>query len=122
MDVDIESGGKTLDARILQFASSAAWVILGLLGWSLTRQVDSFENKVARLTETQQLVGQSLAEIRTNTGHTVATLLEIREEQRRRADQVSRLDAIVTELTITRREDRQAKLIGRATKGPLSAE
>lgn len=111
-------GALTYD-KVLQLAAPLAWIVLGLLGWSLDNQIGDFKSKlssvetsVGQLSDQQTHLGNTIAEIRVRSEETGKQVAANSAEARERGNQIERMSVIVNELLADRRDERRATLAG----------
>lgn len=109
-----EEGVLTYD-KVVQFLAPVAWVVLGLLGWSLDAQIGDFKDKIGsvetnvdRLTQQHASVVTDVAEFKVRQEGVQDRLGELSVQGRERGNQIERMNVIVNELLEIRREERQS--------------
>ena len=103
--------------KVLQLAAPLAWIVLGLLGWSLDNQIGDFKSKlssvetsVSQLNEQQSGISNTISEIRVRAEETGKQVAAVSAESRERGNQIERMTVIVNELLEVRRDERKSFL------------
>lgn len=111
-----ESEAMTYD-KFVQFVAPLAWIILGLLGWSLDRQIAEFQNKISAVDAAVSTVAGSqaamvtdIAEIKVRQQDGTTKLSDLSTVTRERGNQIERMSVQVGELLESRREERKSQL------------